>query len=583
MKPSFGHIQIPNLLARLGGVISAVLGISVLTGWYTHNETLLQISTTVVPMQFNTALGFLLSGLGLLFVIGRHRGVGTILGFFVMLIGLLTLAEYILGVDLGIDQLFMQHYITTETSHPGRMAPNTALCFSLTGAALIVLGNSVKIRKSSMIVSVLGSLIFGLAFVALAGYAVGLEAAYGWGGLTRMAVHTASGFMILGVAVTSLAWYRSVSTSSLLPSWFPAPVGIGVVTITTSLWQALNSYNDQLVEQYGPIGAPSYVNHALLVIGIVLAAALSLTVFLAQAARARGKEAEAMNRRLAVESNERKQAEGEILRLNEGLERTVSERTLELEAANKSLQELDRLKSMFIASMSHELRTPLNSIIGFSSMIVQDMTGPINDQQRDYLQRVQRAGEHLLSLITDVIDISKIEAGKLAVQYTHFALDEVTSEALEGVDTEARQKGLELSEGIPAGIEMYTDRKRLLQCLLNFLSNAVKYSERGSIRLEARPFDEQVEISVNDTGIGIPEQELGLLFEPFVRLESPLKRHTTGTGLGLYLTRKLAREVLGGEVSVSSQFGKGSAFSLRIPQRMPSGQDDKERGSNDDK
>lgn len=265
---------------------------------------------------------------------------------------------------------------------------------------------------------------------------------------------------------------------------------------------------------------------------------------------------------------QKKEDQQKIKQLNEGLEQTVTERTRQLKQANKRLLELDRLKSMFIASMSHELRTPLNSIIGFSGMMVGDMVGKISEQQRDYLQRVNRAGKHLLDLITEVIDISKIEAGKLAVVYSDFSLDEVINEALDMIESSASQKGLKLITDVEAGIQMHSDQKRLYQCLLNFLSNAVKYSERGQIKLHVRQQDEEIKIRVTDTGIGISEKDLELLFQPFIRLDTPLKMHTSGTGLGLYLTHKLASEVLQGDVKVSSRDGEGSIFTLQIPRQV---------------
>lgn len=244
----------------------------------------------------------------------------------------------------------------------------------------------------------------------------------------------------------------------------------------------------------------------------------------------------------------------------------------ELEQANIKLQELDRLKSMFIASMSHELRTPLNSIIGFSSLVLHGMSGEINAQQRDQLERVHRAGKHLLSLITDVIDISKIESGRIQPYYTDFNLKEVLDEACASIAIQLKDKDLHLEKSVDniAQLEMHSDRKRLHQCVLNYLSNAVKFTPRGNIVLSAEVDTEsdEVTITVRDSGIGIAEEDLELLFQPFTRLDTPLKITTTGTGLGLYLTRKLANEVLNATVWVESEPGVGSCFYLKLPRRV---------------
>ncbi len=246
----------------------------------------------------------------------------------------------------------------------------------------------------------------------------------------------------------------------------------------------------------------------------------------------------------------------------------LAEHATALALANVRLKELDQLKSMFVASMSHELRTPLNSIIGFTGVLLQGMVGELNSQQRDHLGRVNRSARHLLSLISDVIDISKIEAGKIEAFVEEFTLDGVINEAVESVEAQVKGKGLTLEVNVAPGVRLNTDRKRLLQCILNFLSNAAKFTEAGGISVAAREIEGEVEITVSDTGIGISEQDQAKLFEPFVRLDSHLRTRTLGTGLGLHLTRKLATELLGGSVAVQSQLGRGSTFTLRLPKQL---------------
>lgn len=250
----------------------------------------------------------------------------------------------------------------------------------------------------------------------------------------------------------------------------------------------------------------------------------------------------------------------------EGLVTSLNRQTFELERANSKLQEIDRLKSMFIASMSHELRTPLNSVIGFSSILLDEWVGPLNTEQKENLGTVLRTGKHLLSLINDVIDVSKIEAGQLDVQLQDFDLHGVMSEAAELMEKEIRDRGLEFQATF-LHQPLHADRTRLLQCLLNLLGNAAKYTLRGEVRFGAQLLEANgpLEIFVRDTGIGIAPEDRQHLLQPFVRLESPLKKRVPGTGLGLFLTRKLTEDVLGGEFGFTSAPGQGSCFYLKLP------------------
>ena len=260
-----------------------------------------------------------------------------------------------------------------------------------------------------------------------------------------------------------------------------------------------------------------------------------------------------------------KKAELELKAHRDHLEELVAERTRELSKANEELKQLDRLKSMFIASMSHELRTPLNSIIGFTGIILQGMVGGLTAKQKDHLERVYRSAKHLLNLITDVIDISKIEAGRVDVFPEPVVLRTVVDEAVAAIEPQLCQKGLGIEVRLEEEIELTTDRKRLLQALINLMSNAVKYTEEGTVTVEAAVEGEQLRLTVRDTGIGIAPEEMPKLFEAFERLPSHLRVKAGGTGLGLYLTRKLVTELLGGEITVASEPGQGSVFTVTIP------------------
>ena len=234
--------------ALLTGGLAFLLGAVVLYGWYTHNPDLIQVNPAFVPMQYNTALGFLLAAAGLLTVVLNKslfiKRLSLLFGLCTLLVGFLTLIEYIFGVDLKIDQLFMQHYIDLNTSHPGRMAPNTALCFSLSGLAILFSARKFKYREA--VVGSLGMLITGLGIVAFTGYLTGLETAYGWGNLTKMAIHTAWGFIFLGIGFFSYAWEQEKKLLRGKPGWLPLPVGIVSATLTLAFWQAMTA-REQIV------------------------------------------------------------------------------------------------------------------------------------------------------------------------------------------------------------------------------------------------------------------------------------------------------------------------------------------------
>jgi len=279
----------------------------------------------------------------------------------------------------------------------------------------------------------------------------------------------------------------------------------------------------------------------------------------------------------------RKLAELELKKHREQLEVLVAEKTQDLQRtqlalqfmledlneANEKLREVDRLKSMFIASMSHELRTPLNSVIGFSSIMLNEWIGPLNDEQKKSLTSILRSGKHLLSLINDVIDVSKTEAGMLDVSSEEFELGGLLAELEQTFAMEAEERGLSLT--VPQlHLDMRTDRRRLLQCLLNLVSNAIKFTEQGEITLIVRKNEErgEVTIAVTDTGIGIEAEDQGRLFQAFNRIHSPISSRVPGTGLGLYLTKKIIVEILHGSIRVASEPGKGSTFSITFPGRL---------------
>ncbi|MCS6828906.1 MAG: GAF domain-containing protein [Caldilinea sp.] len=251
------------------------------------------------------------------------------------------------------------------------------------------------------------------------------------------------------------------------------------------------------------------------------------------------------------------------------LEARVQARTQELEAAMEKAQTAERLKSTFLATVSHELRTPLNAILGFTHVLLQETPGSLNEEQKKQLGIVYESARHLLTLINDVLDISKIEAGQIELKIAPFDIREAVELVLRSVAPMAQRKGVELSAHFGAGVsEVISDRRRVEQILLNLLSNAVKFTERGSVTVYAKLEADFIQIGVQDTGIGIKEEDLGRLFRPFQQLDEGLTRRHEGTGLGLAICANLAR-LLGGYISVESQWGVGSTFTLHLPMRSP--------------
>jgi signal transduction histidine kinase len=248
------------------------------------------------------------------------------------------------------------------------------------------------------------------------------------------------------------------------------------------------------------------------------------------------------------------------------VEDTVRERTTELRRAYREVETASAAKDQFLANMSHELRTPLNSIIGFSDMLLAGLVGDIDAEQTRQVGMINNSGRHLLSLVNDVLDLSRIESGRVRVELEEFDLREAVDAVIEAVRPMAEEKGLSLEldlEGPDALIT--TDRRKASQILLNLVGNAIKFTDDGTVVLRVSSNHRNgVSFSVSDTGVGIPEGDLGHVFEEFHQLASADAARPEGTGLGLAISLRLAR-VLGGELAATSEVGVGSTFTFWLP------------------
>ena len=250
-----------------------------------------------------------------------------------------------------------------------------------------------------------------------------------------------------------------------------------------------------------------------------------------------------------------------------------NQRTQALEAQRQAAEAASQAKSRFLAMISHELRTPLNAVLGLSALLSRQVVGPLNAKQVEYLNYIHGSGEHLLAIISDILDLSKVEAGQEHLRLTEVSLPELCQSCLAMIQPRATEKGLTLAyRGAAEAQTCLADERRLRQMLLNLLSNAVKFTPQGRVTLAVQRRDTHIDFKVEDTGIGIAADQLEQIFQPFTQLDHELNRQYDGAGLGLALTRQLA-QLHGGYLRVKSVVGQGSQFVLQLPIHGPGGSD----------
>jgi len=239
----------------------------------------------------------------------------------------------------------------------------------------------------------------------------------------------------------------------------------------------------------------------------------------------------------------------------------------QLGKSNAELIAANRYKSEFLAAMSHELRTPLNSILGFAQLLELGNQGELAERQLRYVENIKTSGDHLLTLIDGVLDLSKVETGGIELGPELINLEEMLKVTITNLEPLATAKNLRLELACDQGILIEADPFRLTQILLNLVSNAIKFTYQGQVKLSAQTSADTVLITVSDTGIGIPDDQLESIFEAFVQVDGGNHRHEGGTGLGLALTKHLV-ELMGGQIGVKSTLGQGSVFTVTLPAKQ---------------
>ena len=525
--------------------VAALVGVTVLAGWSFGIPALTGHFRGLILTLPNTAALFLISALSLWMsregaTDGGARVVARALGAFVLVAGAFFLTERLTGLASPIDSVLFGDALLEYPYRPlGVPATNSCVCFVLIGAALVLLDSDVKRGVLlSQLLAAAGLLITGTALV---GHLYGVRPLYAIDRFAGMAIPTAVGLSALLAGILFARPSRGIARlltgddlgavmlRQLLPASVLVPLVLG--------WLWIRARELGLVTREGGVSI------------VVVATAIALLIICVRAAvtlRAIDSERQAL---FAAETRARAEAQA--------LASALEVRTEEAESAS-------RAKSDFLATMSHELRTPLNAVIGYTQLLADEVTGPLTVAQQVQLGRIRVSARHLLSLIEEILTLSRLEAGKESVVLERVCLEGVVNDAAAIVEPLAVAKGLAFRASCTDRLMLETDPGKLRQILVNLLSNAVKFTERGEVALVVARRGDEVLCEVRDTGIGIDRTHLERIFEPFWQVERAATRRAGGTGLGLGVSQRLAR-LLGGDITVESAPGRGSTFRVVLP------------------
>ncbi|MBM3749252.1 MAG: hypothetical protein FJW34_26130, partial [Acidobacteria bacterium] len=522
MKETRDPVAMAGWLAAGAGAATAGLGLAVLAGWATGNLRLIHGAPGLPAMPPVSALAFLLSGVALLAATLRWNRVALVVGLLVAAGGAVSLVEWSLGVEFGVD-LTLARRLAAEIPFPDRMPPNAALCFLLTGIGLALPSGFRHRGHGGLPGALSGSMVFSLGAIALAGYSLELPTYGWWKVMTRMAVHGAAGFTITGVGLVTLAWRREQAQVAGPPRWLPLPVGLATLTSTLCLWQAMEAAEEAHIEAHARLVGVSVetARQALLplpelvlpsvglVTGLLLSALATAAVYLALTAQRRAAQAE-----LARAALER--SEADLQRVRAELEVRVRERTAELES--------------FTYSVSHDLRAPLRHIDGYSKLLLEEAGARLEGDSRRWLERIREGAQQMASMVDDLLALSRMgrrePARRLAEQraLVEAALRDLRHEMAD------REMDLRVGELPPADC----DPALVKQVWVNLLSNALKFTRirpRTVIEVGCESGTRGNAFYVRDNGVGFDMKYADKLFGVFQRLHR--REDFDGTGVGL--------------------------------------------------
>jgi len=515
-------------VSEAGGWAAVLLGAMVFTGWAVGNERLMSIDMRFLAMLPNTSVGMMATGGAILLLqVPTHRRVlaARTLATFVFLLAFIVLLSRQLGVELlHVGALFRERVTSYPYRPVGLFATNSTIAFMLSAVALW--GISSDIRAARAVARLCSAIGIAIATIALLGHLYDAPALFAFDRFAGMALVTALAFMSIQVGILFLRPHEGAMSlvverdlaGRLLRRLLPATVLVPIVF--GAVWLAGRE-------------ASFFSRESGVALFIVFLTAWNAGALLLSARYLRRAD-EARTRLLEREQTLRAAAE-----------------------------EASRTKSDFLGVMSHELRTPLNAIIGYVDLMESGISGPVSDAQRSHLTRIRSSASHLIRTVSDILSLTRLDAGSAITALEPVSLRQVLDEVVGILEPLARAKGLALTAHCPDGLVAVGDSHRLRQILINLGGNGVKFTSSGSVAIEAEARGNVIAVTVTDTGIGISPADQERIFDEFWQVEGDLTRRFDGAGLGLAVSRRLARQ-LGGDVTVTSELGGGSTFTVTV-------------------
>jgi signal transduction histidine kinase len=550
------HSPLIDLFERvpvIAGSAVAIIGALVLAGWALDLPLITKWRPGGFPMLPLSALCFVLAGGSLTMAVRPQRtpkteAVQQTLAAAVATITILVFYEYVRGVGPAFDLLLFGDKLREgPLSPPGRIPINSAACLLLYALALLLIPHDQ--RKRDLRAQMFATPGLLIALIAVLGYVYGVRVMYALSESSGMALPTAIAHLILGVGIILAVRDRGVAallmdqgaagvlTRLLLPAALIAPVVLGIVRLAG---ESAGIYESEL-------GASLFAVSSILIFVV-------LVLWSARVLRSTDKERVDL---LVLEQQARAHAE---------------KARVEAEAARAEAERANNSKTDFLAVMSHELRTPLTAIMGYEELLSDGITGPVTELQRQQLGRINASARHLLGLIDEILTFARVDIGRERVRWESMSINNTLTDAASLVQPMAADKHLDfVVELLDEDQAIQTDGTKLRQMLVNLLSNGIKFTDKGEVRVGCAVSNGVLEVRIADTGVGIAAENIEDVFEPFWQAEQTATRKTGGTGLGLSVTRKLAR-LLGGDVTVASRMGAGSTFLLTLPMKAPAGE-----------